>query len=137
MAFSDATLPVRSAFVAGADSGNLYEYEEPVTEDDGLVAPDGQPIVNVSFCYITDDSAGGAESGSPAAESGTAAEASGDGTPPPTDTAGAAAAPTGGSVMLVALGIVAFAAGMLLFARQRLAAQPVRKTEDRQLPRIR
>ena len=58
--FSDATLPVKSAFVAGADSGNLYEYEEPVTEDDGLVAPDGQPIVSVSFCYVTDDTSGGA-----------------------------------------------------------------------------
>src|SRR3954451_24368804 len=62
--FTDASLPVKSAFVAGADSGNLYEYPDPVTQDDGLVAPDGQPIVNVSFCYVTSDSGGGAAQGS-------------------------------------------------------------------------
>ena len=113
VAFRDASLPVKSAFVAGATSGNLYEYDEPVTEDDGLVAPDGQPIVNVSFCYVTDDSGGGA------------AEESGGGTPPATDTgpAAATAAPASGSLALVALGIVALAAGMLLFARQQLAVR--------------
>jgi len=31
VAFRDASLPVKSAFVAGATSGNLYEYAEPVT----------------------------------------------------------------------------------------------------------
>src|SRR4051812_38384130 len=60
VAFRDASLPVKSAFVAGATSGNLYEYETPVREDDGLVAPDGQPIVAVSFCYIVNDSGGSA-----------------------------------------------------------------------------
>jgi hypothetical protein len=125
VAFQDATLPVKSAFVAGATSGNLYEYEEPVTADDGLVAPDGQPIVNVSFCYVTDDTGGGA-----------AEETAGGGTPPATDTAPAAgtATPASGSVALVALGVVALAAGMLLFARQRLAVRATRKNDDRQPP---
>jgi hypothetical protein len=119
LAFEDATLPVKSAFVAGATSGNLYEYEEPVTEDDGLVAPDGQPILSVSFCYITDDSGGAA-------------------TPPATDTAPAptTAAPAAGSVALVASGILALAAGMLLFARQQLARRRATKSEDRRPPRL-
>ena len=117
--FSDATLPVKSAFVAGADSGNLYEYEEPVTADDGLVAPDGQPIVNVSFCYVTDDSGDGA------AEEGA-------GTPPATDTAPAAgtADPASRSFALVAVGLVSLAAGALLFARRRLALRVARRRID-------
>ena len=119
VAFSDATLPVKSAFVAGAASGNLYEYEEPVTEDDGLVAPDGQPIVSVSFCYVTDDSDGGAA----------------ENTPPATDTAPAPATaePASRSITLITLGLIALAAGALLFARGRLAAR-AEKTIDEGRP---
>ena len=126
VAFRNATLPVKSAMVAGADSGNLYEYEEPVTEDDGLVAPDGQPIVSVSFCYLTDDDEGGA-----AEESG--------GTPPATDTAASAptASPASGSLALVALGVVILLVGMLLFVRQRRAASAVARNDDRRVPRRR
>ena len=115
VAFRNATLPVKSAFVAGAASGNLYEYEEPVTEDDGLVAPDGQPIVSVSFCYVTDSE-----------------EGAGDATPPATDTAPAPATaePASRSLALVSLGLVALAAGALLFARGRLAARAARKIEE-------
>ena len=121
VAFRNATLPVQSAFVAGAASGNLYEYEEPVTEDDGLVAPDGQPIVSVSFCYVTDDSG----------------DAAGEGTPPATDTAPgpATAEPASRSLALVTLGLVALAAGTLLFARGRLAVRVARKIEDARRPR--
>ena len=44
ISFEGASLPVKAAFVAGTDGGNLYTYEEPVTQDDGLGAPDGGPI---------------------------------------------------------------------------------------------
>jgi hypothetical protein len=70
ISFSDASLPVKAAFVAGVDSGNLYEYPKPVTADNDLVAPDGQPITSVSFCYVTGsggDTAGGESTAAPTA----------------------------------------------------------------------
>jgi hypothetical protein len=120
VAFSDATLPVKSAFVAGATSGNLYEYEEPVTEDDGLVAPDGQPIVSVSFCYVTDDSDGGAA----------------ENTPPATDAAPApATAQPASRSALVTLGLLAIGVAALLFTRGRVAARAERTIDEGRRPR--
>jgi hypothetical protein len=80
VSFSGATLPIEAAFVAGTDGGNLYDYPEPVRADDGLVAPNGQPIVNVSFCYVV---GGDAQAGATDAPSETI---------PPTDTAAPATA---------------------------------------------
>jgi hypothetical protein len=71
ISFSNATAPISAALVAGAEGGNLYRYEEPVTADDGLVAPDGGPIIDVSFCYVseaaapTSDAAGDGGSATP------------------------------------------------------------------------
>lgn len=122
VAFRNATLPVRSALVAGATSSNYYEYEEPVTEDDGLVAPDGQPIVSVSFCYLTDD--GGQANGD-------AQETDGDRTPPRTDAAQPAASGRTPGLPLVVAGLGALAAAALLAARPSRPRPVHRRIEDR------
>ena len=112
ISFSNATLPVRSAFVAGVDGGNLYEYAEPVTEDDGLVAPDGQPISGVSLCYVAE---GTVEQ--PAASSSEAPPGA-----PATDTLPAAAAgdPGGPAVAVtLILGSLAGFVAMRRFTRSR------------------
>src|SRR5947208_1651082 len=54
VAFRNASLPVKSAFVAGATSGNLYVYPKPVRHDEGLAAPDGQPTLPVAFGHLLD-----------------------------------------------------------------------------------
>ncbi len=119
ISFSNASLPVAAAFVAGTDGGNLYRYEEPVTEDDGLVAPDGGPIADVSFCYVSAEG----EASAPAAES---PEATAEGT---NDTAGSTDSPTDGittpatdtapvgspnpaGLVLIVTGVLALAAGL-------------------------
>jgi hypothetical protein len=111
VAFRDASLPVKSAFVAGATSGNLYEYPDPVRSDEGLVAPDGQPIVSVSFCYVT----GGGSGDAAAKDSGNG------GTPPTTDTAPlpAGSTPPSTSLLLVVLGTGCLAAAALLIAMRK------------------
>lgn len=131
--FQDATLPVKAVFIAGTEGGNLYAYEEPVTEDDGLVAPDGQPISGVSFCYVS--SAGASGSAAPsegAAEASASADVAGasegagasDGggaseepNPPATDTE-AVASPLG-SVVLVAVGLGLLSIGLVLSLPKR------------------
>jgi hypothetical protein len=123
--FNDASLPVRAAFVAGADSGNLYEYPDPVRQDDGLTAPDGQPITSVSFCYVEGNGGNGAGgNGNGNGNGGNDREGR---TAPATDTAGPSA-PTGGPdlglpLVLAGLGCLAFAA---LLVRPALAARVVR-----------
>jgi hypothetical protein len=92
-------LPVSAAFVAGNDGGNLYRYEEPVTSDDGLVAPDGGPISDVSFCYVTEDAAATAAPTSDTA--GESETASPEITTPATDTI----TPTGNPIGLVLIAI--------------------------------
>lgn len=114
--FSNASLPVRAAFVAGIDGGNLYEYLEPVTADDGLVAPDGQPIRSVSFCYVYDGAAGG------------------EATPPATDTEAiaSAAGPSPTAVALTVTGLICLAAAAVVVGSARHAEQaPVRTTRRR------
>ena len=124
LTFSNASLPVAAALVAGAQSGNLYRYEEPVTEDDGLVAPDGQPILDVSFCYVAagdgsgeGDSGEGDSSGTPTGDA--AGDAASD-TPPQTDTAPPGDR-TGASKLLLLLGaaLLTGVIGLELAARQR------------------
>jgi hypothetical protein len=115
ISFSNASLPVAAAFVAGTGGGNLYRYEEPVTEDDGLVAPDGGPIADVSFCYV---SAEGEASATAAASAEASAEATSDTagstdgiTTPATDAAPAREANPAGLVLIVT-GLLALAAGL-------------------------
>jgi hypothetical protein len=124
--FEDATLPVKAVFVAGVSGGNLYAYEEPVHEDDGLVAPDGEPIAGVSFCYVTEgaggerSSAGGGE-GSPGGD--TAGSDDDQGQPPATDTLEPGPSPLGAAALvsagiaLVGLGLLALRPGAV--ARRR------------------
>jgi LPXTG-motif cell wall-anchored protein len=56
--FKDADPPVLAVFVKtgavtpGNPGGNLYEYDEPTTSDEGLVAPGGKGISHISFCYV-------------------------------------------------------------------------------------
>jgi hypothetical protein len=127
ISFSGATLPVQAAFVAGTDSGNLYRYEEPVTEDDGLVAPDGSPIRDVSFCYVsggdgsgtpTDDGSGDgqpsdADSGGAAASGDAQGGGGSEASPPATDTAAPRPASPAGTVF-IALGLIALAGALSL-----------------------
>jgi hypothetical protein len=114
LSFSGATIPVSSAFVRGATSGNLYSYDEAVAEDTGLIAPDGVAITDISVCYV----AAGAASPD--------ASPSADGTPPATDTE-AVNDSASGSMMLVVGGILATGVGLALFARtRRLAVRRVR-----------
>jgi hypothetical protein len=114
--FEDATLPVKGVFVAGVSGGNLYAYEEPVREDEGLVAPDGEPIAGVSFCYVTegdgeDASAAGGGEASPSSD--TAGSEDDQAQPPATDTLEPGPSPLGsvalvsGGISLVGLGLVA------------------------------
>ena len=115
--FSNASLPVRAAFVAGLDSGNLYEYPEPVTEDDGLTAPGGQPIQSVSFCYVYDGDAGNAGGGE-------ATDA-----PPATDTEpmSSASGPSATALALTVTGLICLAAaGVVLMSARRAVRVPVR-----------
>jgi hypothetical protein len=108
ISFSNASLPVKAAFVAGADSGNLYEYPKPVTADDGLVAPEHQPITSVSFCYVTNDSSG---SGGDTAGGGSNAGP----TAPGTDTVAVTpAAEPSGPIVLVAFAAFAILMTALL-----------------------
>jgi hypothetical protein len=112
ISFSNATLPVRAAFVAGVDGGNLYNYAEPVTEDDGLVAPDGQPISGLSLCYVAEGTVG--ESAAPSTGGGEAPAASGV---PATDTvAPAATGGPGGAAVAVTL-ILGSLAGFVAMRR--------------------
>ena len=114
ISFSNATAPISAALVAGTDGGNLYRYEEPVTADDGLVAPDGGPISDVSFCYVSEAAATpGATDASPAPTS----DAAGDGgsaTPEITTPATDAIDPAAGNPM--GLVLIAFGALSLLGA---------------------
>jgi len=129
ISFSDASLPVAAAFVAGIDGGNLYTYEEPVTEDDGLVAPDGEPISNVSFCYVgvEDGGAGstpdatGSPTGDAAGEGGTDDD---DITTPATDAAPATSG-SGPAVALMVLGALSIGAAVWLRLASR--ALPARR----------
>ncbi len=114
VSFTGATLPIEAAFVAGTDGGNLYDYPEPVSADEGLVAPDGQPIVNVSFCYVV------AEGDGEANPTDQVAGVTGDPgeTVPPTDTVGQAAvtgSPPPLAVMVVLL--IGFVVGLATLAR--------------------
>lgn len=123
ISFSGATLPIQAAFVAGADSGNLYRYEEPVTEDDGLVAPDGAPIQNVSFCYVSEgDGAGGDDDGDGATGDG---QGGSEASPPATDTVPQTDAGSPAGPVLIGFGLVALAAGLALHLRGR---QTTRRT---------
>jgi hypothetical protein len=117
VSFSGATLPVEAAFVAGTDGGNFYDYPDPVRADEGLVAPNGQPIVNVSFCYIV------AERDSDATPTGGVAGATGENggagdTAPPTDTAAEVAGP-GSPAPVIAVGVllIGLAVGVATIAR--------------------
>jgi hypothetical protein len=118
ISFSNATLPVAAAFIAGTDGGNLYTYDEPVTEDDGLVAPDDSPIKDVSLCYVSDNTAA---SEAPAATGEASPEASVGGetaspTAPPTDTVPATVSNTTSLVLLV-VGAIALLAALGLGVR--------------------
>ena len=114
VSFSGASFPIGSAFVRGATSGNLYTYDEPITEDTGLTAPDGVVITDVSVCYVAAGAASPDASPSP------------NGTPPQTDTA-AVGDSASGSVLLVIGGILTAGVGLALFARtRRLAVRRVR-----------
>jgi hypothetical protein len=130
VAFRDASLPVKSAFVAGATSGNLYEYPKPVRHDEGLAAPDGQPIVSVSFCYIVDDGGGGGGGG-------TDATGANGGNAPETDAAPAApittSAPSPGG-LLVGFAVALLASGALLWARERRGTRRIAISRSRRLP---
>lgn len=126
ISFSGATLPIQAAFVAGADSGNLYRYEEPVTEDDGLVAPDGAPIQDVSFCYVSEgEGATDGDGGDGASDGDDGDGAAGDGqggseaSPPATDTVPRTDAASPAGAVLMGLGLVALAAGVALHLRGR------------------
>ncbi len=140
--FQNATLPVKAVFVAGTDGGNLYAYEEPVTEDDGLVAPDGQPISGVSFCYVTEADAGASPSAaateaspsgdaaaseapsdeaSPSEDVAGASDSGGGANPPATDMEPGTASPLG-SVVLVAAGLGLLSIGLVLGLPRRKAA---------------
>ena len=120
ISFEGASLPVKAAFVAGTDSGNLYTYEEPVTEDDGLVAPDGGPIKDVSFCYVGGADGGGGDDGAAptdgsetGGETAGGDEGDGEATPPQTDTAPAPGRDATGLVLMT-LGGVSLAGGLWL-----------------------
>jgi hypothetical protein len=148
IAFRDATLPVKSAFVAGKTSGNLYEYPEPVREDEGLVAPDGQTITSVSFCYVNDAASGGNGSGGGSGSSSSAGGAGGgsaaaagsngaDHTAPATDTAPVPTSTAGDrgwqiltTVLLAVVGVATMLA-MLAMPRRRRSVVPVRSTRRR------
>lgn len=141
LSFSNATLPVKAAFVAGVDGGNLYTYDEPVTEDTGLTTPNDEPIADVSFCYVQEGEAGASPEppaagetdapASPEAPAGGAGEPSGevadstaapeDG-PPATDAA-VRAQPAIGAALLVSVGLALVATGLAF----GLAARPIRR----------
>lgn len=122
VSFSGASLPIKAAVVAGTDGGNLYTYEEPVMEDDGLVAPDGGPIQDVSFCYVGGEDAATAAPDETAEATGDAQGDGGEASPPATDTAPTPAGGTGAGLVLMALGAITLIAGLGLQA----ARQPVR-----------
>jgi hypothetical protein len=123
--FEDATLPVKAVFVAGVSGGNLYAYEEPVREDDGLVAPDGEPIAGVSFCYVTEGDGGERSSAGGEASPGgdTAGSDDDQGQPPATETLEPGPSPLGpaalvsAGIALLGLGLVALRPGAV--ARRR------------------
>lgn len=141
LSFAGATLPIRSAVVAGTTTANLYVYDEPVTEDDGLRAPTGELITRFSVCYVggePTEETPGAESPaaatpaaeSPAAESPAGGVAGAEGTPPSTSTVGTSTG-TGNAVSafaLVVLGCVALSAGVVRLATVRA---PVRNRRRR------
>ena len=114
--FSKATLPIKSAFVAGQTGGNLYAYQQPVKADSGLVAPNGEPIKRVSFCYV----AAAASSGSPNGAAGGAASAPATGgvhpatSAPQTDTQGTGRPARVGWIVLLVTGLALFSSGLLL-----------------------
>lgn len=111
VSFMGATLPVEAAFVAGTSGGHLYDYPEPVRADDGLVAPNGQPITNVSFCYVVADAGA-----SPT--DGTAGGTGGQGrTAPPTDTVAPAGSPPHRPNDMIVIGLLLIGAGVWLGAR--------------------
>lgn len=137
ISFTNASLPVEAVFVAGTTGGNLYDYPEPVRADDGLVAPNGEPITDVSFCYVEGDAASGGGGGSDAGASPETSDAAGGGTTtPPTDTLAEPASP------VVAVGLVAFGFGLALTGvalaahrrPARLSARPVAPRPDRARP---
>jgi hypothetical protein len=125
--FSDASLPVRAAFVAGTESGNLYEYPDPVRQDDGLTAPDGQPITSVSFCYVEGDDEG--------AGTGNAGNDREGRTAPATDTAGPAGRSDGPGLglplVLAGLGCLAVAALLVQPAVSRRLVRAMSRTRRR------
>ena len=122
LSFAGATLPIRSAVVAGTTTANLYVYDEPATEDDGLRAPTGEMITRFSVCYVGDEAAEGSPAAeSPAAESSEGGTAGAQGTPPTTSTAGSSTG-TGNAVpafALVILGCVALSVGVVRLATVR------------------
>jgi hypothetical protein len=110
VSFSGATLPIEAAFVAGIDGGNLYDYPEPVTADDGLVAPNGQPIVKVSFCYVV-----GGTTGAGAGPTDQAGESV-----PPTDTVAPGRVAASPPTPLVVAVLIVLAAGVAVATVARI-----------------
>jgi hypothetical protein len=113
ISFSGATLPVESAFVAGLDGGNLYDYPEPVRSDEGLVAPDGQPITSVSFCYIVAADRTQGETGGVKGATGA------PGTTPPTDSVEGTRSPD--PQLPIVLAVVLLLTALAIIAATRLA----------------
>ncbi len=135
LSFAGATLPIRSAVVAGTTTANLYVYDEPVTEDDGLRAPTGEMITRFSVCYVGDETAEGSPAApspageSPAAPSPEGGTAGAEGTPPTTSTAGPSTG-AGNPVpafALVILGCVAVSVGVVRLATVRAPSRPRRR----------
>lgn len=114
--FSNATLPIKSAFVAGQAGGNLYAYTQPVKADTGLVAPNGEPIRRVSFCYVTASGSSGA-SAKPAgggASSKATGGVHGATSAPQTDTESTTRPAPVGWIVLLVTGLALFSSGLLL-----------------------